>query len=427
MEPDKILLKNVQVADPRSSHYGHCVDILIENDQVKKIGTALSEDKAEIIEHPNLHISAGWFDFRVNFHDPGKEEREDLESGMRAAIAGGFTAVGLSPQTDPPIDSKADIEYVYSKAAGWPVSVYPYGAITKGLAGEELSEMYDMYEAGAVGFSHGKKPLQNAALAKLALLYGRNFAPPLHLMPMDHSLAGNGQMHEGKVSTFLALKGIPRLAEEVALMQSLHLAAYTESPLHFTGISATTTVAMLRDAHRQGRAFTADVALPNLLFTDEDLHEYDSNFKVLPPLRQKEDRDELIKALKEDVIQVITSDHSPVDIENKKCEFEYADFGMTGLQTLFGALGNIRKELPLQKVIEAISINPRRVLQLEIPTVEEGSVAEFTLFDPDLKWTLNRKQVESKCHNSPLIGKELTGKALGIINNGMLVWMPQGQ
>ena len=423
MESGKILIQQVRVCDPQSKYHDQVVDVLIEDDHVVKIEERIVDSDAEVIAQDNLHISPGWFDLRVNFHDPSREEREDLESGIRAAIAGGFTGVGLSPETDPPIDSKADIEYVYKRAEAFPVNVFPYGSITKNMAGLELSEMYDMYQAGAVGFSHGKKPVSNAALVKLALLYAKTFAPPLHLMPMDESLARNGQMHEGKVSTYLGLKGIPELAEEVNLLRDLHLAGYAETSVHLTGISSANSVNLLREAHTRGVPFTADVALANLIFTDEQLESYDSNYKTLPPLRAENDRKILIQALREEVIQVVTSDHSPVDVENKKCEFEYADFGMIGLQSIFGALGNLRDELNLEQIINLISINPRKVLNLECPKVEEGSWAEFTLFDPDKEWTFTRDQIESKSYNSPFIGLKLRGKAMGILNNDILVWM----
>ncbi|MDZ7845763.1 MAG: dihydroorotase [Owenweeksia sp.] len=423
MESSKILIKQARVIDPQSEHHQQKIDILLENDQVQKVAPTIEDEAARQISHKNLHISPGWFDLRVNFNDPGREEREDLETGIRAAIAGGFTGVGLSPQTEPPLDSKADIEYIYQRSEGYPLNVFPYGSISKAMAGQELSEMYDMHQSGAVGFSHGKVALTNAALVKLALQYAREFAPPLHLMPLDESLARHGQMHEGQVSTYLGLRGIPTLAEEIGLLRDLHLAGYAETGVHLTGISSAGAVNLLKEAHRLGTPFTADVALPNLIFTDEMLESYDTNYKLLPPLRSEDDRKMLLQAIQEEIIQVVTSDHSPVDIENKKCEFDQADYGSIGLQTLFGALGNLRDELGLEQIVKLISINPRKILNLPVPIVSEGSWAEFTLFDPDLEWTFSRGMVESKSYNSPFLEKQLRGQALGIINNGILVWM----
>lgn len=422
MNPDRILIKKVKVIDPASSHHQKLRDILIEEDKVIRIADNIEDDEAKLIRHDNLHISPGWFDLRVNFHDPGHEEREDIETGMRAAISGGFTAVGLSPETDPVLDSKADIEYVYQRASDFPVDIYPYGSISKGMLGEELSEMYDMHQAGAVGFSHGKKPVTNAALLKLALQYAKAFAAPLHLLPLEKSLSEKGQMHEGAESAYLGLKGIPEIAEEIALLRDLHLAEYAETAVHFMSISSAKAVQLLRQAQNDKHRFTADVTAAHLLFTDKELAEYDTNYKVLPPLRAESDRQALVQAVKDGIIGAITSDHLPVDVENKKCEFDLADFGMIGLQTLFGGLGTL-EELSLEEIIKAIAINPRKLLGLETPSVEENSWAEFSLFDPTAEWTFEKQMIESRSHNSPFIGKKLKGKALGIINNGMLVWM----
>ena len=427
MSQGKLLIKQVRVVDPQSPHHNKTVDILFGDDQIIEVGKDLKADSAEVIRHPNLHISPGWFDLRVNFHDPGHEEREDMESGIRAAIAGGFTALGLSPETNPPIDSKADVEYIYKKSEEFPVNVFPYGSITKGLEGNELSEMYDMFQAGAVSFSNGKHPLGNTALLKLALQYAREFSPALHLFSNEPSLLHKGQMHEGAVSTYLGLKGIPSLSEEISLLRDIHLAEYAETTAHFMGISSKEGVQKLKSAHENGQPFTADVSINNLIFTDQDLEAYDSELKLMPPVRGEDDRNELIAALNNNVIQVVTSDHDPVDLEGKKCEFDHAEFGAIGLQTLFGALGTLRKELSLDKCIELISINPRKVLDLDVPTVKEGSWAEFTLFDPDEEWVFDREKIESKSRNSPFLGKKLKGKAKGILNKGVLVWMGEEQ
>ncbi len=423
MSQAKLLIKQVSVVDPGSPHHHEVVDILFGDDQILEIGKSLNNKADEVIEHKNLHISPGWFDLRANFNDPGHEENEDIESGIRAAIAGGFTGVALSPETNPVIDNKAAVEYIYQKSEVFPVNVFPYGSISKGLEGTELSEMYDMYQAGAVGFSDGKKPLRNTALAKLALQYAREFAPPLHLFSNESSLLQNGQMHEGAISTYLGLKGIPSLTEEISLQRDLHLAEYAETSAHFCGISSKEAIHQLKQVHKSGKAFTADVSINNLVFTDKDLESYNSDLKLMPPVRTEDDRQALLSAIKEDLIQAIASDHYPVDIEGKKCEFDHAKFGAIGLQSLFGALGNLRDEISLERCIELIAINPRKILNLDIPTLSQGSWAEFTLFDPDLEWSFEKKLIESKSKNSPFIGRRLKGKPLGILNKGILVWM----
>lgn len=421
---NSIIIKQATIVDSTSPFNGQVKDILIENDQIIEISDAINpRGSAEIIEANDLHVSPGWFDIRVNFNDPGHEEKEDLESGVNAAIYGGFTAVGLSPETTPPINSKADIEYLYQKSEELPVNVYPLGAISKGLKGNELSEMHDMHQSGAVGFSHGKVPLSNSALMKLALQYNREIAPPLHVLSTDLNL-GQGHMHEGEVSTLLGLKGIPDLAEEVQILRDLHLAKYAEASVHFMGISSSSSLEVLKTAKEKGNHFTSDVALANLYFSDADLKEYDSNLKVMPPIRSEKDRMALIDALKEGLIDVITSDHTPQNIESKKCEFDMASFGMIGLESFFGALLKaLDNQIELEKIIDLIAINPRKILNLPIPSIEVGSWAEMTLFNPGLEWIFSKEDIQSRSQNTPFIGQELKGKALGIVNKGYVVWM----
>jgi dihydroorotase len=424
MENNKLIIKQAKIIDSSSPYNGQVKDLLIENDEIKAIEDSIQDDNAEVFEASNLHISPGWFDLRANFNDPGHEEKEDIESGINAAIYGGFTSVAVSPQTEPVLDSKADIGYIYKKSEGFPVNIYPYGAFTKGLKGKEIGDMYDMYEAGAVGFSHGKRAVNSSSIMKLALQYSREFAPPLHVFSCEETLQSNGQMHEGESSIMLGLKGIPSLAEEVQVLRDLHLADYSESSIHFTSISSKSVVDILKSAQQEGKEFTADVSVANLFFTDEELNQYDTNLKTLPPLRAKEDREALIFALREGIIQAIASDHSPQETEGKKCEFDYAEFGMIALESFFGAtLTALEGKIELSKIIDLISINPRKILNLSIPSIKEGNWAELTLFDPDKEWSFSKEDIQSKSSNTPFIGKILKGKALGIVNNGILVWM----
>lgn len=424
MEQNKILIKQAKIIDPLSSHKGDRVDILIKDDIIQKIAANIEDPEARSFSSENLCVSPGWFDLRANFCDPGFEEKEDIESGVNAAIFGGFTGVAISPDTKPTLDSKALVEYIYKKAEGLPINVYPYGALTKKLEGKELSEMYDMFEAGAIAFSHGKTSPDNLAVIKVALQYQKNFAPPLHLFAMNESLMSGGQMHEGEKSTYLGLKGIPAMAEEIGLHNALHLAEYAETPIHFNGISTSSGINILEQAQKDGKAYSADVALANVFFTDEDLETYDTRYKVMPPLRTKSDRDSIIKALKDDVIHAIASDHYPENIENKMCEFDHAAFGIISLESFVGAVGKaLSDELGWERIIELIAINPRRILGLQIPTIEEGNMAELSFFNPEKEWTFSKKDIQSKSTNSPFIGKTLKGKALGIFNEGVMVWL----
>lgn len=424
MEQNKILIKKVKVIDPLSSYNGKTVDILIEEDIITSIKSLIEDKDAQIFTAENLCVSPGWFDLRANFCDPGYEEKESIESGANAAIFGGFTGLALSPETQPRIDSKSIVEYVYKKAEDLPVNIYPMGAFSKNLNGEELSEMYDMFQAGAIAFSHGKTCPDNLLILKLALQYQKDFAGPLHIAPVDSGLAKGGQMHEGEVSTYLGLKGIPSLAEEISTQNILHLAEYAETSVHLAGISSKETLALLKTAQANGQEYTADVSLANLCFNDKHLESYDSNYKLMPPLRGEEDRLALIEALNKGLIHAIASDHYPENVENKMCEFDHSAFGMISLETFIGALGKaFDGKVSWDKIIELIALNPRRILGLEIPTIEEGNAAELTFFDPEKEWIFNKKDIQSKSTNTPFIGKQLKGKALGIFNEGLMVWL----
>ena len=421
-EFQRVLLKNARLIDPLSPHDGHRADVLLSDGKIEKIGNDLTAGNAEVVELDNLHVSPGWFDLRVNFRDPGNEHEEDLASGMEAALRAGFTGVGLSPDTDPVIDSKADIEYLLAKSATRPLSVYPYGAFTRGLSGEELSEMYDMYQSGAAAFSHGERPVKNAAVMNLALLYARPFAPFLQVSPLDPDLSTGGVVHEGPVSVELGLSGISTAAETIYLERDLHLADYAETGIHFCGISSADGVRVLRNAEREGRRGTADVALLNLLFRDTDLRSYDTNLKVLPPLRSEADRLALIEGLHDGTIGAITSNHQPQATEDKRCEFDLAAFGAAVMECFFGALWPaLSGHFSLSELINFISHEPRKIAGVDLSIIEEGAEANLSLFDPNLQWSLNRENAFSKAYNNPLFGHQLQGKALGVVNKGIIL------
>lgn len=424
MEANKVLIKKAKIIDPTSIHNGLVMDILIENETIVSISENIENDSYAIIKAKNLSVSPGWFDLRANFCDPGHEEKETIESGANAAIYGGFTGVAISPDTNPGIDSKALIEYIYKKAEELPINIYPYGAITKKLQGKELSEMFDMQQAGAIAFSDGKSSINNLSLLKVALQYQKGFGGALHLSALNNDLAKDGQMHEGEKSTLLGLKGLPSLAEEIAIQNILQVAEYVETPIHLNGISSEEAVSILTKAQKNGNEFTADVSAINLFFTDSNLESYDTRFKIMPPLRAQNDKEALIRALNDGVIQAIASDHSPENIENKMCEFEHASFGAIALESFIGSLGKaLDGKVSWEKIIELISINPRRILGLAIPTIQEGSSAELSFFDTEKEWVFSKDDIQSKSKNSPFIGETLKGKALGIYNEGIMVWL----
>ena len=414
-----ILIKSARVIDPRGKNHNKIRDILIENGVIKKIAAKIKETKAKTYTTNNLHISIGWMDLHANFRDPGFEYKEDIISGCKAAAKGGFTGVLLMPENNPITDNNAQVEYIQSKGKDSIVSVHAAGSITKAMQGNQMVEMYDMKKAGALAFTDDKKALQNNEVIKHALLYAKDFDGLIMNFANDNSIANGGQIHEGEISTALGLKGIPAMAEEIMIDRDISLCKYTESKLHLSYISTKNSVSKIKKAKKEGSKISADVALHNLILTDEEITHFDTRYKVMPPLRSKKDCTALIKGLKDGTIDVICTDHSPEDEENKKTEFDNAAFGIIGLETAFGLIGkHLSKYLSLAEIIEKIAINPRRLLQLESGNIEEGNTANLTLFNPDLEWEFQKTDIESKSVNTPFVGEKLKGKALAICNKG---------
>ena len=414
----QFLIKSAKVVDPSSPHNGKSVSIFIENGIIRKISTGKIDvpNSTKIIEADGLHVSPGFFDMQVNFRDPGHEYKEDLLSGCASAAAGGFTGVAVMPGTQPPIHTKAEIEYVKNKTAGNLVDVLPIGAISHHTDGKELSEMYDMHTAGAIAFSDDKKPVSDAGLMLRALLYAKNFKGLLLAHCDEKTISLNGQMNEGKTSTGLGLKGIPALAEEVMVARNLFLCEYTGGKIHFQSVSTAGSVQLIREAKKKGLQVTASVNAYNISLEDSALKDFDTHCKVNPPLRSNADIVALKKGLADGTIDAITSDHSPEDEENKKVEFDYAAFGMIGLETSF-ALANTYSGLKLNDLIKKLSVTPREILGLAIPKIKEKEKANLTLFLPNKEWKFEEKDIRSKSKNTPFIGKKLKGKIVGVVNN----------
>ncbi|MBC7864359.1 MAG: dihydroorotase, partial [Bacteroidia bacterium] len=328
-----ILIRSAKIIDPNSSFNGKKADILIENGEIVEIKQNIKNDKYKVIEGENIHVSPGWFDMQANFRDPGFEHKEDLESGMNCAAAGGFTGVCVMPSTNPPLHSKSQIDYVINKTKGSIVDVFPVGCISHNYEGKDLAEMHDMKMAGAVAFSDDKKAIKDAGLVLRALQYSHNIGSFIITHCDDASISHGGQMNEGENSTALGLKGMPGLAEELMLERNLSILAYAGGKLHIPTVSTKNSVEMIRLAKAKGLNVTAGVAAVNLFLEDSALNDFDSNLKVNPPLRTKEEIEALKKGLASGVIDVIVSDHSPEDIESKDLEFDYASFGMIGLET----------------------------------------------------------------------------------------------
>jgi dihydroorotase len=421
----QILLKNVVVVSSDKRN-GQQVDIFIKKGKIAKIAPelALKTDYtkgAQILEFPNAHVSIGLFDVGTQACDPGLEHRETLVSAAQAAAAGGFTGFSPFPNTQPAIQSKSEVLYLKNKAVQLPVEVQPIGALSCDCAGKDLAEMLDMHHAGAMAFSDGKRGIQDAGLLLRALQYARTFDGIVMNRPNDKSISAAGQMHEGLVSTSLGLSGLPHMAEDLMIERDLHLLDYAQSRLHLQAISTKKSVELVRKAKQEGLDVTASVALLNLCFTDAKLYDFDTNFKVMPPLREEEDRQALIEGLKDGTIDFIVSNHSPIDTEGKDLEFTAAEFGAETLESAF-ALSNafLYKHLTVSQLVELWAVNPRRVLGLPIPKIEEGAPANLVIFDPAEVWAFDAQHLRSKSRNSPVLGEDLRGRIFATVYGAQL-------
>ena len=409
----KTLIRQATIIDSRHPDNGKAKDILIENGLIKEIADKIDAKAKNTIEANDLCVSIGWMDLRANFRDPGDEQKEDLETGLKAAVNGGFTAVGIMPSTHPAIDSKNDVEYLLSKGHLAPIEIVPIGSVSKEGKGESLAEIYDMSRAGARAFTDDKKSIREAGLLHRALLYTKSLELPLMHFPYDDKLIPGGQMNEGKVSTALGLRGIPEISEMMFVERDLSLVSYDLAHLHMGPISSSRAIETIYHARQAGAQVTCEVALANLVYNDEVLEGYETVYKVLPPLRTEDNRQELVEALREGKIDVVSSDHLPEDEENKRLEFEYAAFGMAAIEIFFPLLWTaLDGKIDLQQLVSTFSINPRRILRMELPKIEVGKKANLTLFSTTEKTEVERKNLATKAYNVPEIGNTLKGKVL---------------
>lgn len=416
-----LLITSVKVILPGNEYHQQTVDVLIEKGKIAQIGNTIkvADKTVETIDGTGKILSPGFFDLHANFGEPGLETKEDIRTGTAAAAAGGFTAVAVMPNTEPAIQSRSEVALVVNAAKGNIVDIHPIGAISKKREGKEMAELYDMKQNGAVAFSDGNRGVQQAGLMSRALLYAKGFEGLIFSHAEDESMAGGNKMNEGTMSTYLGMKGIPNLAESLMVSRDLYLAEYTEAPIHFASISTPEAVDLIKKAKAKGLRVTCDVAAHQLVFTDEDIIGFDSNYKVSPPLRTNADAKALIKGLKDGVIDAVVSQHTPQEIEFKNVEFHIAKNGIIGLQTVLPLL--IRAGLNEEQIVHSLAVRPRQILGLAVPQIKAGAMANLVLFDPAKSWNFDEKTNKSKSKNSPLFGQTLKGAVELVINNNQII------
>lgn len=419
----KIILKQIRLIDP-SLKLNEVNDLLIEDGVIKKIGNLTEEEikSSKVFNMEGKICSPGFFDMHVHLREPGREDEETIETGSNAAAAGGFTGIACMPNTNPAIDSAEVVRFIKEKASNHLVDVYPIGAATLNRKGESISPILELYEAGVVGYSDDGNVIKSAGILRNVLEYSKITNAPVIEHCEDESLA-DGAMNESFNSTLLGLPGIPTVAEDLIVMRDIIMAEYVDGKIHIAHISSKNSVELVRQAKKKGIKVTAEVTPHHFSLTDDNLKTFDTNFKMNPPLRTKDDVEAIIEGLKDGTIDCIASDHAPHSIEEKEMEFIYAPNGIIGLETQIGlAISELvkKKYLTLEQMIEKFAINPRKILNLEIPKIKIGETANLTILDPEQIWTVDISKFKSKSKNSPFDKRLLTGKSVATINKGKM-------
>ena len=416
--PKKLVLQGGTILDPLSGR-SKKGNVVIEQNKIKSVGSAGGAKGETMIDCSGLVITHGFCDVHVHFREPGREDKETLQTGSRAALAGGFTRVCIMPNTSPPLDSPESIRFVVEKAEECPVHIHPIGAVTKGQKGQELTEIQGIISEGAVALSDDGFPISDAQVMRLALEYTSMFDKPVINHAEDECLRNNGLMNEGEISTRLGLAGNPSLAEAIMIQRDLELANMIQAKLHVPHVSSAGGAANIRRMKKLNPNITAEVTPHHLFFNDQALLEYNTNFKVAPPIRTEDDRKELIKAVKDGTFDCIATDHAPHTIEEKEATFELAPFGMIGLESCFGAVNKVL-DMPLKELLKLLTVNPRRVMGFEEDLFTIGCAAELTIIDPDQEWIFKEQNIYSKSRNTPFIGEKLIGKVRFTISKGYI-------
>ena len=416
--PKKLVLQGGTILDPLSGR-SKKGNVVIERNKIKSVGSIGGTKGGTKIDCSGLVITHGFCDVHVHFREPGREDKETLQTGSRAALAGGFTRVCVMPNTSPPLDTPESIRFIVEKAEECPVHIHPIGAVTKGQKGQELTEVQGIISEGAVALSDDGFPISDAQVMRLALEYTSMFDKPVINHAEDECLRNNGLMHEGEISTRLGLAGNPSLAEAIMIQRDLELANMIQAKLHVPHVSSAGGAANIRRMKKLNPNITAEVTPHHLFFNDQALLEYNTNFKVAPPIRTEDDRKELIKAVKDGTFDCIATDHAPHTIEEKEATFESAPFGMIGLESCFGAVNKVL-DMPLKELLKLLTVNPRRVMGFEEDLFKIGCAVELTILDPDQEWIYKEQNIYSKSRNTPFIGEKLKGKVRYTISKGTI-------
>jgi len=418
----RLLLKKPKIIDPLNETET-IKDVMLVDGKIEEIGIINAGNDINFIDCDGLTLTHGFCDLHVHFRDPGNGDKETLESGCESALAGGFTRVCTMPNTEPPIDSPELINYVIEKTKKLPVHIHPIGSVTKGQAGSEISEMGLMKESGAVAFSDDGLPIQNGLVMRKALEYSKMFNVPIINHAEDDCLRANGLMNEGIVSTKLGLSGNPNIAESLMVFRDLTLAEFTGAQLHVPHVSTAESVQHIRDIKNQYNKITAEVTPHHLFYTDEALYEYDTNFKVAPPIRDTRSRRALIQGIKDGIIDCIATDHAPHTSHDKDTTFDLASCGLIGLESCLGAVKKVLvddEDLELLDMIKLLTVSPRKIMGFDNDLLKEGKEAELVLFREDEKWVFNRNDINSKSKNSPFIDAQLSGRVIHTISKGVI-------
>ncbi|OWP83179.1 dihydroorotase [Flavobacterium davisii] len=413
-----LTIRNARIIEKNHPLNQEITDIQISNGIIEKIGQNLPIlNDYEEITYPDLHLSKGWIDTSVSLGEPGFEDRETINNGLQTASKSGFTSILLQPNSAPILDNQSQIFFVKQKANQSATDLYPIGALTKNSNGNDLAELLDMKNAGAVAFGDYNKNLDNANILKIALQYTKDFEGKVIAYSMDNNIKGKGIVNEGITSTQLGLKGIPSLAEDLIIARNLYILEYTGGKLHIPTLSTAHAVDLIRQAKKKGLQVSCSVSVHHLILQDEVLNSFNSNYRVTPPIRSEQDRKALIEGVLDNTIDCITSDHNPIDIENKNLEFDLAKNGTIGLESCYSALQTI---LPTEIIIEKLTAG-RKIFDIEEPHLKEGETANLTLFTPNENWFFQKENIISKSKNSAFINQSMKGKVIGIINHSQFI------